>query len=226
MGPVCSSTNSTPWGAHSPCCHHGTRYYSNTQAITLHSGTHSLLGLESVTVSPGEVPFLVTQHYTMAAETRTREFLIQGCGLQPPHQNSLHVYAVYIQLQGHWGWSLRVVTEGGHWGWSLPVSMLSPVVLLCPTQSQWDGTAIYVVIRATRDTQSPMLKSEKQIFTSLSQMGTDPRPPAWQASAPLATVYGAYCETRDHGIKTHSTRNGSRLKGVSVSEANYKSSRY
>ena len=32
--------------------------------------------------------------------------------------------------------------QWGHWGRSLPGSWLSSVVLLCPTQTQWDGTAI------------------------------------------------------------------------------------
>ena len=35
IGPVCSSTSSTPWGAHSPSCHHGTGNY-----IFKHTSNH------------------------------------------------------------------------------------------------------------------------------------------------------------------------------------------
>ena len=88
----------------------------------------------------------------------------------------------------------------------LPGSMLSSVVCLCniplkviemaqpfrgrpldlqgsyawlwppPLQIQW--SAPYVVVQAMRDTQSPLLKGKKQIYTSLSRMGTKHRLPA------------------------------------------------
>ena len=35
MGPVRSSTNATPWGAYSPCCHLGAGNYSDTRAVTV-----------------------------------------------------------------------------------------------------------------------------------------------------------------------------------------------
>ena len=63
-------------------------------------------------------------------------------------------------------------TEACHWQGSL----WSSVVLLRPTQWQWDGTAIYAFIRGTRDTQSPKLKGEKFISISLSRNGLQTRP--------------------------------------------------
>ena len=65
MGPVGSSTNSTCWGAHSPCCHNSTGDYSNTQATTVQPGTHSVLGWEGAHI--GGVPCPRTQHQTTAA---------------------------------------------------------------------------------------------------------------------------------------------------------------
>ena len=41
-------------------------------------------------------------------------------------------------------------------------SLSSSVVLLHPTQCQWDGSAIYVVMLSTRDTQSPLLKGKNK----------------------------------------------------------------
>ena len=60
IGPVHSSTNSTLWRV--PCCHHGTGNYSNTQAITVQPGIHSLLGWESA--HTGEVSCPRTQRPT------------------------------------------------------------------------------------------------------------------------------------------------------------------
>ena len=55
-------------------CHHSTGNYSNTQAITVQPGTHSLLGLDSA--QTGEVPCLRTQHHTAAAKIHTSDLLI------------------------------------------------------------------------------------------------------------------------------------------------------
>ena len=52
---------------------------------------------------------------------------------------------------------------------SLPGSLSSSVVLLRPTQSQWDGTAIYVVMRATRDIVSKVEGREINLRKPLPQ---------------------------------------------------------
>ena len=44
-------------------------------------------------------------------------------------------------------------------------------VLWRPTQCRWDSTAIYMVNRTARDTQSPVLKGEQKISTKLSRNG-------------------------------------------------------
>ena len=74
IGPIRSSTNSTPWGSIQPCCYHGAGYCSRTQAMTVQPGTHSLLGRDSV--HAGEMSCPRTQRQTPAAETRTQELSI------------------------------------------------------------------------------------------------------------------------------------------------------
>ena len=67
----------------------------------------------------------------------------------------------------------------GHWRWSLLGSLSSSVIPLRSTQCQWEETAIYVVMRATRDAQSPKLKDEKQISIGLSHEQQGLKPGRW-----------------------------------------------
>ena len=134
-------------GSIQTCCHHGAGNKSNTQAITVQPGTHSLLGRESA--HTGEVSCPRTQRHTAAAETRTQDLSVLSRRPWSRRHDALHVYGVYILNLG----TLRVVTVR-------ELVVLSGSVAT-HSKSQSDGTAIYVVMRATRDTQSPKLKGEK-----------------------------------------------------------------
>ena len=65
-------------GSIQPCCHYDAGDYSNTQAFTVQTGTHSLLGQENA--HAGEVSCPKTQCHTAAAETRTQDLSVQSCG--------------------------------------------------------------------------------------------------------------------------------------------------
>ena len=134
-------------GSIQPCCHHGAGNYSDTQAITVQPGNLSLLGRD--TARTGEASFSRTKCQTVAAETRSQDLSIPSCRLQSPRHDALHVHGVYILDVG----TLRKVPAR---------ELSSSVVLLHLTQCQWDGTAIYVVMRATRDTQSPLLRARNK----------------------------------------------------------------
>ena len=95
--------------------------------------------------------------------------------LRPPHYDTLDVYGVYVQIQGHQGWSL-------------PGSLPPSKVLVHPTQCQWDCTTIYVVMRATRDTRSQKLRARNKSPQATLQWAWNPGPPPWQVhtlSVPL-----------------------------------------
>ena len=88
-----------------PCCHHGAGKYSNTQAITVQPGTHSLLGRASA--HAGEVSGPRTQRHTAAAETCTQDRSVRRRRPQSLHHDALHVYKVLIYFRCR-------DTEGGH----------------------------------------------------------------------------------------------------------------
>ena len=138
MGHFCFSTSWIPWVVYRSYCHHDTGSYLNTQAFTVQPGTYSLLGWESA--HSGEVPCPRAQRHTAAAKTsRSKSQAIATVPRRPAC-----IWSICSDIIG----TLKLITA-----------------VLCgssrPTQCQWDGTAIYVVMRATRDTQSPLLKSEK-----------------------------------------------------------------
>ena len=127
------------------------------------SSTHSLLDLGWETAYAGEVlPKDAALHldtwYTLIAETCTQDLSVSpNRRPQSPHHNALHVYGVYIRIFRD--------TEGGHF----QVACYPQWFFYIPTQCQWDGTTIYVVMWAMRDTQFLVLKGEKKISTSLSR---------------------------------------------------------
>ena len=77
----------------------------------------------------------------------------------------------------------------------MPGTLLSSVVLLHPTQSQRDSSAIYVVMRATRDTQSIVLNGEKLISTKFAWVGIEA--PTWQMNAFTCWAIAPLCATSD-----------------------------
>ena len=140
MGPVRSSTSSIPPGAYSPCCHHGAGNYSNTQAITVQPGTHSLLGREST--HTGEV--LAQGHSATPRELRpapeTSRFKVTS------RSHRVTTPSMCIECICRYR-----DTEGSHCqGACRPQQFL----YICPSQCHRDGTATCVVMRAMRDTQS------------------------------------------------------------------------
>ena len=76
-----------------PCCHHGAGNYSSTQAITVQSGTHSLLGRKSAQI--GQISALPKD---TAPHLGSRNLSIHGRGPQPQRHDALHVCGVYIQM--------------------------------------------------------------------------------------------------------------------------------
>ena len=70
----------------------------------------------------------------------------------------------------------------------LRVVTVSSVVVLHPSQSQWDGTVICMVMQATRDTQSPLLNGENKSSQASPTAGLKPRLPEWQVSVLRATL--------------------------------------
>ena len=160
-------TNATPWGAHSPCCHHGAANYSNTQAIAVQPDTHSLLGQDSA--HTGKVPCPRVQHHSAAAETvpETSQSKVRG---RSHRATTPCMYMEYV---------FNIGTLRG----SLPGSLSSSVVPLRPTQCQWDGSAIYVVMRAVHEkyTVSNVKGREINLHKPLPRRASNPGPPAWEA---------------------------------------------
>ena len=91
-------------GSISPCCHHGAGDCSNTQAITVQPGTHSLLGRESA--HTGEVSYPGTQSQNPTAKTYTQDVLILSRRSQSPTRDALHLWSIYFSCgdtySGHW----------------------------------------------------------------------------------------------------------------------------
>ena len=140
IGPVRSSTNSTLWGAYSPA--------AIMALVTIHTHKQSL---------SNQVPI----HSWVEKVHIHMKCLPQGHSAKP--RQPRHVPKTFrSKVAGH---SHRALTTRMYMkyivfmyrdtGWSLPGSLSSSVVPLRPTQCQWDGATIYVVVRATRDTQSP-----------------------------------------------------------------------
>ena len=140
--------------------------HASNHAVTVQPGTHSLLGQESVRVYRWHVwPNDTVPH----------------CGNQDPYlgprdpkmwaaatQSRCPACVVHILDIGR----VKVVT-----------AMSSSLVLLRPTPSQWDGTTIYVVLRATRDTQPPVLKGENESPQTFPATRLEPGPPVWEVHA-------------------------------------------
>ena len=148
------------------------------QAIAVQPGTPSLLDLDSS--HTGEVSCPMTSRQTAGAKTTRKtsrtKVADRSHGTMTP--------SMYTAVGWHWGWSLQ--------GLSTPRESLVTAMpprrfkLLAarghivpsgsfPSHSKWwDGTTIYMVMRTVRDTQSPMLKGEKQISTSLSRTDSAP----------------------------------------------------
>ena len=70
----------------------------------------------------------------------------------------------------------------GHWGRSLPGSLPVSVALSRSTQSQWDGSAIYLVTWAMRDTVSSVDGQEINLH-KWPEQGLKPRLLTWQVNA-------------------------------------------
>ena len=80
---------------------------------------------------------------------------------------------------------------GGHWEWSLPGSLSLSVVLLHPTPSQWDGSAILRgYVSRERYTVSNVEGRETNLHRRiLHAPGIEPGAAAWQAhTLPLALL--------------------------------------
>ena len=163
IGPVHSCTNSTLWEAYSPAAifFKGAGNHSNTQAVTVQPDIHSLLGRESA--HTGEEYCSRTQRHTAGAETRTKDL---------PVQSRRHIVTSPWCPAGIWSVYFRC--RDAKVGHCQGACRLQSVVLFHPTQSQWDGSAIYVVMRATRDAQPPLMKGEKLISTNFIRAGIEP----------------------------------------------------
>ena len=91
-------------GSIQPCCHHGAGNYSNTRAITVQPGTHSLLDRESA--HTGEVSCARTRRHPAAAETRIPETSQSQVAGHSHRSVTPCIYGIYILDIG--------TPEGGH----------------------------------------------------------------------------------------------------------------
>ena len=92
---------------------------------------------------------------------------------------------------------------GGHWEWSLPGSLSFSMVLLCPTPSQQDGSAILRGhVSHERYTVSSVEGQEINLHRPIPRtLGIEPRAAAWQArTLPLALLQ----PSQNRGIENNS----------------------
>ena len=146
-------------GSIRPCClfffNGAGNYNSNTQAITVKPGT-----IYSWVVRVHmQVKYLAQGHSGTLWQPRpvpkTSQSKVAG---HSHHHNVLHMEYTLLDVG-----TLRVVT-------ARELVVLSGT--LCPTPIRPDSSAIYVIMQAMRDSQSPMLKGEKLISTT--QVGIEP----------------------------------------------------
>ena len=171
IGPVRSSTNSTPcMGSIQPCCHHGAGNYSNTQAITVQPRAHSLLSRKGA--HTGKVPCPWIQHHTAATKTRSRDlpsrYKVAGSSHAPRLPG--RTWSVYSDIA-----TLKVVTAR------------ELVVLSGSFTSHSMSVRGHRHLRGRGSPERYAVSNvegreiNRHFYKPVPQRVSNPRPPAWQA---------------------------------------------